>query len=67
MKVSLKAARVNRNMSQEDAAKRLNVSKSTVSKWERGIAIPNVKQIPKIEQVYGVCYDDIIFLHSNNA
>ena len=42
LKLSLKAARTNANLSQSDVAKVLGVSKSTVSRWERGnVKIPD--------------------------
>lgn len=36
-KITLKAARANHNLSQTDMAELLNVSKSTVSRWELGV------------------------------
>lgn len=62
MAITLKAARVNKRLKQTQAAKLLGVSLSTLSKWERGKSFPSVKHIPKITEVYGIEYDDIIFL-----
>lgn len=62
MAISLKAARVNKNLNQEKAAMLIGVSKSTLSKWEKGYCFPSTKYIPKITAVYGVKYDDLIFL-----
>ena len=42
MELSLKALRVNKELSQTDLGKRLGVSKSTISRWEKH---PNL--IPK--------------------
>ena len=67
MQITLKAARINKNIKQEEAAKRIGVSEATISKWERGLCVPNVKFIPKIEEVYGVAYDQLLFLPQNNA
>ena len=67
MMVTLKAARVNCDLSQRTAAERIGVSKETLSLWERGRTFPNAKHIPAIERVYGVSYNDIIFLPQNNA
>ncbi len=63
-KLTLKAIRINLGLFQIDAAKQLGVTKDTLSRWENGKSYPNVKQIRKIEDVYGVKYDDIIFLPS---
>ena len=62
MKISLKAARVNRNLTQAEAARKIGVSKDTIHLWESGKTVPNVKYIPSIERVYNIPYDNIIFL-----
>ena len=68
MAMTLRAARVNANLTQEQAAKLMGVSANTVSKWEIGKATPNIKRIPIICETYGLNgYDDIIFLPDNNA
>lgn len=62
MKMTMKSARINAGIkNQEEASKLLNVSKDTISKWERGLCLPNIKYIPIIEKVYGVSYNDIYF------
>lgn len=67
MKMTLKAARVNKSLTQLQAAEILGVTEDTVSNWERGKSYPDALMIKKIEKVYGVKYDDIIFLPKNNA
>lgn len=62
MDVTLKAARVNRRLSQKEAAKLIGVSVATLSNYERGISFPDVSVIKKIEDVYGLEYKNIIFL-----
>lgn len=62
MNISLKAARVNKNLTQKEAAKLLGISNNMLSKWENGKAFPSTKRIPKITEVYGVKYDELIFL-----
>jgi len=61
LKVTLKAARVNANLTQKEAGELLGVTKDTVFNWENGRSFPSVKLIPKIEHIYNVSYDDIIF------
>lgn len=60
-KMSLKAARINANLSRIDAAKKLGVSVDTLFNWENGKTFPNVPQIAKIEEIYNVQYKDISF------
>lgn len=65
--MTLKAMRINRNLTQKQAAKEIGVSKSTFGKWERGICYPDVMQLKKIENAYGITYEDIIFLPFDDA
>lgn len=60
--MTLKAARVNKELTQKKAADLIGVNVSTLSKWEKGKSYPTNKRIPKILEVYGVSYDEIIFL-----
>lgn len=62
VKMTLKAARTNVNMSQSEAGKAIGVSENVISNWERGISFPDVLQLKRIEDVYGVSYDNLIFL-----
>jgi putative transcriptional regulator len=66
-KMSLKAARVNRKLTQNEAAKKLGIARKTLQSWESGLTYPNALQILDIENVYHVKYDDIIFFNPNNA
>lgn len=65
MAMTLKAARINVNLKQEDAAKALGITQDTLSNWENGKTFPNVPQIKKIEELYGLPYSEIIFLVNN--
>lgn len=58
-KISLKAARVNCNMTQEEFAVKLGVSASTVLNWETGKTEPNVSQLRAISDLSGVPIDAI--------
>ena len=65
-KMTLKAARVNKDWTQEQAAERLGVTKDVVSNWERRRTFPDVRMLRKIEEVYEVPYSDLIFLPENH-
>lgn len=62
MEITLKAARVNKGLTQSEAAKELGTSSRTIYLWEKGKCFPNALQINKIEKLYGVSYNEIIFL-----
>ena len=65
MKVTLKAARTNVGLTQQEAADKIGVTVDTMSNWERAKSFPNALQIRRIEEVYGVPYDNLIFLPTN--
>ena len=62
MKVTLKAARVNAGLTQKEAAKELDISVDTLASYEKGNSFPDVRVIKKMEKLYGVTYNNIIFL-----
>ena len=60
-KITLKSARVNKNLTQQEAANLIQVSLSTLKSWERGKSFPTPPKIERICDVYGVSYDQIFF------
>lgn len=62
MEITLKAARVNKGYTQKSAAAAIGISADTLGKYERGLSFPDVPIIKRIEAVYGVNYNDLIFL-----
>lgn len=62
MKITLKAARVNAGLSQSEASKRLEVSTKTLQNYESGATVPDWVMVRKIEALYSVKIDDILFL-----
>lgn len=65
MAMTLKAARVNAGFTQREAARLLQVGRNALSSWEQGKSAPRETQIRKIEELYGVSYNDLIFLPKN--
>lgn len=64
MKVTLKGLRATLNLTQKEMAEKLSIHTGTWQNYERGISYPDVPVIQKIEDVFGVKYDDIIFLNN---
>ncbi len=62
MVITLKSARVNKELTQAQAASLIGVTVDTLSNYERGKSYPDVPIIKKIEEVYGVPYSNLIFL-----
>ena len=62
MAMTIKAARINKGYSQAQAAEKIGISKETLSNYERGKSYPDVPILKKIEEVYEVPYNQLIFL-----
>lgn len=60
-KIQLKAARVNANLTQEEAAIKLNISKATLQNYETGKSMPQWDMVKKIGEVYHFPTDYIYF------
>ena len=54
-------------LTQKEAAKKLGISDDVLSNYERGKTYPNVPMLKKIEEVYQVEYDQLLFLEKDNA
>ena len=59
MRISIRAARTNKGLTQAEAATALNVTKKTVCSWEKYRTKPSVDKVEKICDLYDVEYDDI--------
>ncbi len=52
--------RKNRQMTQTDLARCLFISNKTVSKWERGMGYPELPQLLRLSDLFGVSVDSLI-------
>lgn len=64
MQYTLKALRVNKGKTQEQAAKDLGIAVETLANYEKARTFPKIEMVKKIEKYYGTSYDDINFLCS---
>ena len=62
MQITLRAARMYVPLSLKLACDSIGVSVDTVGNWERGNSFPDSWQIKRIEEVYHIRYDNLIFL-----
>ena len=53
-KFKLKAARVNKEMTQGDVAKALNRNKQTIVNWENGVTEIKVNDLMRLSKLYGI-------------
>ena len=58
--LTLKAARVNAGLSQADVEAELGFSRSTFTRWERGVCFPRANSLRRLCQLYGVKETDIV-------
>lgn len=56
----LQFLRKQKNLTQEDLAGILHVSRTAVSKWESGRGYPNIDSLKAIARFYGVTVDDLL-------
>lgn len=61
IRISMKAARVNANMIQKEAAKKIGISRVTLQNYESGKTIPTWKMAAKIAVVYNFPMENIFF------
>ena len=54
LQISLAAARVNANMTQQQAAEAIGVDKTTIVSWEKGRTFPNSLLLHKLSEIYRI-------------
>lgn len=57
--------RKNKNLSQEQLAEILNVSRQTISNWENGRFYPDIDALVKISKYFNISLDDLLASDSN--
>ena len=61
MAISLKAARVNANLTQAEVASLLNISKSTINNYENYKKSPSIARAKELAKLYGMEVDEIVW------
>ena len=51
---NIKALRKTKGLTQDELAIRLNVVRQTISKWEKGLSVPDAEMLQKISEVFEV-------------
>lgn len=57
--------RKKKNISQEQLAQKVGVTRQTVSNWELNITIPNIDDLKKISDALNISYDKLLNANSN--
>ena len=56
----LSSLRKQANLTQNDLAEKLNVSRQAITKWENGIGLPDLDNIKKLSSIFNVKIDDLL-------
>ena len=57
---NIKELRIKNNLSQEDLASKLNVSRQAISKWEKDIALPDTNNLIMLSKLFGITLDELV-------
>ena len=49
-----------RNMTQQDLADKLKVSRQAVSRWEMGTAVPELEHLKNMAGIFGITMDELV-------
>lgn len=58
--MNLREIRKRKGYTAEEIAKKIGVTRPTVTRWETGVAIPNMKTLKKLSNLLEVSMDDLI-------
>ena len=64
---NIRRLRKNAKMSQEDLAEKLSVVRQTVSKWERGLSVPDAEMVIKIAALFEVPVSELLGMEASSA
>lgn len=56
--------RKKQNMSQQDLADRLSITSQAISKWETGVALPDIELLLELSKLYGVSINELVEEHA---
>lgn len=56
----LKEERIKLNLSQEDLARKINISRQSISKWEREKGYPNIETLIELSELFDITVDELL-------
>lgn len=62
----IKTLRINNNLSQEQLAEKLNVSRQAITKWENDGGIPDINNLQNIAKLFNTTIDYLVNNTENN-
>ena len=64
---NIRHLRKNAKMSQEDLAEKLSVVRQTVSKWKRGLSVPDAEMVIKMADLFGVPVSELLGMEQEHG
>lgn len=58
--MNIKALRIQHQLTQEEVAERLNVSRQVIAKWEKGDSTPDIQYCMELAKLYNVTLDNLV-------
>lgn len=58
--MNLKNLRMRHQLTQEEVAERLNVSRQVIAKWEKGESTPDIQHCMELAKLYNVTLDNLV-------
>lgn len=59
LQISLASARVNAELTQDEVATKMGVSRQTIVNWEKGRVIPGIPEMLMLSEIYKIPQDNI--------
>lgn len=56
----IKAERERLNLSQDDLAAKMNISRQAISKWETGTSYPDIEKILRLSEIFSLSLDELV-------
>lgn len=56
----IKELRIESNLSQSDIARKFNIGRENISKWENGKALPDVSNLVLLSDIFHITVDEIL-------
>ncbi len=63
--IKISSLRKANNMTQDDLADKLYVTRQALSKWEQGISIPSIDTIITLSQIFSVSFEDLLCMNDD--
>lgn len=67
IKNKIRELRISKNLTQQQLADELHVTKQAISKWEKGKSVPDISSIELLAEFFGVSVDYLVNDHSEAA